>query len=86
GNKVVQSKMETAKAQAYLKGSKFDQAKAAVDKALTLSENKNALAYEVLGDYFYLTNKPEDAKNAYLKSQTLGNVGIKEKLFMRGIH
>ena len=86
GNKVVQSKMETAKAQAYLKGSKFEQAKAAVDKALTLSENKNALAYEVLGDYFYLTNKPEDAKNAYLKSQTLGNVGIKEKLFMRGIH
>ncbi len=86
GNKVIQSKMETTKAEAYLKVSKFDLAKSAVDKALALSENKNALAYEVLGDYYSLTNKPEDAKNAYLKSQTLGNVGIKEKLFMRGIH
>ena len=85
-NKVVGSKIQTAKAEAFIKLSEIDKAKIAIDKAIELSDDKNAMAYEILGDYFDLKNQPNEAKQAWLKSEALGNTAIKEKLFMRGIH
>ncbi len=73
GNKVSMSKINAALGVALMGKKEYDKAQLALEKAIALSDNNNAFAYEVLGDLFLLKGNVSQAKEQWRKSSELGN-------------
>lgn len=73
GNKVSMSKINAALGLAYLGKSELDKAETSVEKAISLSDNLNAFAYEIMGDIQLAKGNQAKAKENWKKSADLGN-------------
>lgn len=72
-NKIVSSKIKYVEALFYFNQSKFPKAKEVVLLSINLSDNKNAIAYELLGDIASASGDNKGAKEAWIQSRNLGN-------------
>lgn len=86
-NKIVASKLKYVEALSYFNQSKLPKAKETVLLAISLSDNKNAIAYELLGDISSTGGDTKSAKEAWLQSRNLGNKEseLDAKLFKLGL-
>lgn len=85
GNSTDLSKLETIRAESYLKQQKPDLAKKSIDAAMNWSNKQNPVAFKLLGDYFELTGSKEEAVKAWKTAVDMGYVSSKEQLNLRGI-
>ena len=85
GNSTDLSKLETIRAEAYLKQLKPEMAKKSIDAALNWSNKQNPVAFKLLGDYFELTGAKEEAEKAWKTAIDMGYVSSKEQLNLRGV-
>lgn len=85
-NKVIASKIKYVDALSLFNQSKLPKAKETAQLSISLSDNKNAMAYELLGDISLAAGDSKGAREAWIRSRDLGNTGegLKEKLITIG--
>lgn len=74
GNELYTTQLQTALALAMTGKKDFASAKTALDKAMMLSKEKYAFAFEVAGDFFTAQGDTANANTMYQKSKELGNL------------
>jgi tetratricopeptide (TPR) repeat protein len=82
GNVSIESRVQTVKGEIYLKQKNYTKAMESADQAITLSKQKNSMAYELKGDIYKEQNDLKKAAIAWQSSKDLGNntVRLAEKI------
>lgn len=82
GKVSIESRVQTVKGEIYLKQKNYAKAMESADQAITLSSQKNSMAYELKGDIYKEQNDLKKAAVAWQKAKDLGNSSVRlvEKL------
>jgi tetratricopeptide (TPR) repeat protein len=75
--KVVESTIYNALASNAIDAKNYVEAKEFIDKSLSISDNKNPLTFEVLGDLHYAQKNLKEAIDNWEKSSNMGNTSTK---------
>ncbi len=82
GKVSIESRVQTVKGEIYLKQKNYAKAMESADQAITLSSQKNSMAYELKGDIYKEQNDLKKAAVAWQMARDLGNSSVRlaEKL------